>query len=221
MIPSPNICHVNVGGTQFTFSRASFEQFHMQDTIISKTVLGKNSDVVPYFDVDPKLFEKWIAPYIRQEVLPNQEKLKSSHKRDHLIRAANTVGLIALAQYVEQIKLSKVIKIGICFFKSSHPNYPSGVNYFCNVIAPTTYFKKIHCPDLECPAWFCPTDDYALQIFLNHFRASPHNGTVTVYEKCGTGNGFNEHGIIECEMLNFKELTMVEGNKLDHKKDSK
>ncbi len=219
MIPSPNICQVNVGGTQFAFSRASFEQHHMQESIISTTVLGRNSDVVPFFDVDPELFKKWIAPYIRQEVLPTQVGLESPHDREHLIRAANTVGLIALAQYVEQMGATK-IKIPYCVFLSNDSDTPSGVKYFfCCQPSNNKYFTSIHCPDLVCDQQFAPTGYCAISFFLNHFRGFPHNGTVTVHEEHNGAYGKFKHGIIECEIKKYKELS-IEETTLVHKKES-
>ncbi len=205
---SNNLCHVNAGGTNFTFSRTSFEQPHMHDTIIKTTVLGEHNERVPFFDVSPKIFEKWLAPYIRGGILPDKAKLTSSFKRAHLIHDANTCGLIALAQYVERLeKVAEVKKMRIGYIiKISHSHEYTHFIRFDNC-TPARYFNSIHCPDKACHTMWTKDINAPVSppgVFL-HFLAD-HNGSKTVIE---TTKDSHQYGYIECELKEYVPLITI------------
>ncbi len=199
---SNNLCNVIVGGTTFTFSKTSFEQPHMNDTIIKTTVLGVHNNRVPYFEVDPDVFKKWLAPYIRHNgMLPEKEDLKSPTERKHLIHAANTCGLIALAQYVEsdipkQLNAMQVTKITIYFGIDCGDLF-----IFDYIQAPFNHkLGDIACPDKSCNVYF---QKFTSPSSILYHLINSHNGTTTLIY---TGFNNEQKGFIKCEMKEYERL---------------
>ncbi len=204
---SSNLCNVNVGGTTFTFSKTSFEQSHMNDTIIKTTVLGDHNKILPYFEVDPDLFKKWLAPYIRYGRFPDKQDLTSPSDRNHLVDAANTCGLIALAQYIasdipKQLNAMRVTKITISFEISK-----DRFNLF-NDLKPSHLIGGITCPDKSCNTYF---QNHINAWYIFHHLITSHNGSIKlIYQS----SSVDQRGFIECEMKEYVPLVAVREDSL-------
>ncbi len=211
---SNNLCHVNVGGIDFTFSRSTIKEPHMNDTIFKTTALGENNNVPPYFEVEPDLFRKWLDPFIRNGRYPDKQDLTSPSERNRIIDAANTCGLIALAQYVEseipkQLKATQVTKVKIpfkleanrlTFFSCAIPNGAS-----------------IPCADKSCNTLFNAkqiTIDWRSYMLLDPCEVFSHyiychNGSKKIIMNNFNPKYIREEGYIKCELKEYVPLMKI------------
>ena len=209
-----NICEINVGGKAFTFSKSTFEQSHLKDSIIAKTALRRINDMPPFFDVDPQIFIDWCAPYIRHGLLPTAEGLETLDKKNCLIDTANSIGLLTLAEHVNENLPNQKIRIGFTVKNVNPDPYTRPYISLFNSLRHCEGIDEIACPIKECNIKFRRreedeeegTEGEGVSDFLAHFLGSPHNGKMEIFEViCG-----QKIGSIELEATEVREQELNE-----------
>ena len=95
----PEICTLNVGGKRFLFSREAIRD--SGDNFLSCAIKKQWKEKIEVFvDVDPKIFKNWIAPYVRHLILPDLKSIKDGQQRQHIVAAADMLGLSIIAEHV-------------------------------------------------------------------------------------------------------------------------
>jgi hypothetical protein len=97
-----NVIQFNVGGVIVPFSRATLTQEQNIGSIFHKATTGEYKEGVPFIDVDYDLFKKFCAPYIRHMILPNVVDFTSKREEREVFAIANSVGLLALGDFIEK-----------------------------------------------------------------------------------------------------------------------
>lgn len=96
-----NIFEFNVGGELFYFSKETLELAHNKGSLFEKTVQGVSVKKTPFLDLDPALFRKFCAPYLRHKLMPVSCDFSSITEQRHLVAAASLTGLSALSHFIE------------------------------------------------------------------------------------------------------------------------
>lgn len=109
----------NVGGECFYFSKETLELCHNKGSIPEQIMHGAHVKKTPFLDVDPSLFRKFCAPYIRHELFPVIGDFSSVTEQKHLVAAAKYMGLANLGNYIEHEMTNRSYFVKIKLFLKS------------------------------------------------------------------------------------------------------
>ncbi len=97
------VVKVNVGGESFSFAESTLKFGHNKGSVLERAVSGVYDNTKELFlDVDPAIFQKYCAPFIRYKLWPIKKDFASVSEVNHAIRACNSIGLHALADSIRE-----------------------------------------------------------------------------------------------------------------------
>lgn len=96
-----NIFEFNIGGELFYFSKETLELAHNKGSVFEEIMHGVSVKKTPFLDLDPSLFRKFCAPYLRHKLMPVSCDFSSITEQRHLVAAASSSGLNALSHFIE------------------------------------------------------------------------------------------------------------------------
>lgn len=102
-----NVFEFNVGGELFYFSKDTLELGHNKGSVFEKILHGAHIKKTPFLDLDPELFRKFCAPYVRHELLPISCDFSSVTEQRHLMAAAQSMGLGHLGSFIEHEMINR------------------------------------------------------------------------------------------------------------------
>ncbi len=176
-----NIVTFNVGGEAIPFSTATLAKDHL-----------KSLKQERFFDVDPTIFKKYCAPYIRHEKVPTvEEVVRNRFEAQHLVLIAKALGLFELAQRVDKV-LNGIVTLRFqCeagdLQEFDFVEFPSNTKYTC--------------PSRGCNKQF---NHRRADLILSHFLSTPHFGKISEVSEIATNFNPNfptktlKSGVIEC-----------------------
>ena len=103
----------NVGGKLFYFSKDTLELGHNKGSVFEKIMHGVHVKKTPFLDLDPELFRKFCAPYVRHELLPISCDFSSVTEQKHLMAAARSIGLERLGSFIENEMINRSFHVKV------------------------------------------------------------------------------------------------------------
>ncbi len=97
----PGTITYNVGGRPFTFSRERIEVIGaICENRLSIMASEGWENPARFLDVNPKIFEEWIDPYIRHDILPVESAIPDDQVRRTIVAAAEVLGLQSIVNHL-------------------------------------------------------------------------------------------------------------------------
>ncbi len=96
-----DIVKVNAGGERFEFAKTTLQLPQNKDSTLERKVSGVYDTTQELFlDIDPAIFRKFCAPYIRHTIFPLHEDFQSHTEANHAAAACDSIGLTILADFI-------------------------------------------------------------------------------------------------------------------------
>lgn len=191
-----DIVHLYVETELFALNRNNIA-LHAKDSVLYKAISGSVSNGVINLDVNPKLFRRWVCPYLQHGLLPSLEDLSTPYKRMHLLAIVEKLGLNAFA---EHLKSSTKVTVDFSI-------YDDGMQTFDG--KELEFDESIICPDTKCNQKLSEKAYQKAGNVINHFYSAPHYGKVTMFESSmyRRGNHKDEvkYGKIDCFMGGYSK----------------